>query len=307
MYDKKTLIVIIVLLVIFIPLAIIGTYMHINNKDDDIEIDDNPNHEFIYNDKVYFYYNNELMNTYPCTNCSNVVTTINDIEYHTNYYKYGNEEIEPIINSVQAIFSEGDKIIIYDYNLKVKLAEYDAIKTYNIANSNNLIFAQIGDVWRVIQLGENGVTSVLDNNFDYVALPNHLTSDNILDGSKIIVNNDDVWQIVDINNNNAIITVNEEIVDFNDNYYITYNDGYHIYNYNGDELFSNIIKSYVATVENYTLIVSNINNLLLYRDSSNTIDQNITLPNYQEIDFVKNNNGIDIMLDGNLYDSIALN
>lgn len=307
MYDKKTLIVIIVLLVIFIPLAIIGTYMHINNKDDDIEIDDNPNHEFIYNDKVYFYYNNELMNTYPCTNCSNVVTTINDIEYHTNYYKYGNEEIEPIINSVQAIFSEGDKIIIYDYNLKVKLAEYDAIKTYNIANSNNLIFAQIGDVWRVIQLGENGVTSVLDNNFDYVALPNHLTSDNILDGSKIIVNNDDVWQIVDINNNNAIITVNEEIVDFNDNYYITYNDEYHIYNYNGDELFSNIIKSYVATVENYTLIVSNINNLLLYRDSSNTIDQNIILPNYQEIDFVKNNNGIDIMLDGNLYDSIALN
>ena len=119
MYDKKTLVVIIVLLVIFVPLAVIGTYRHINNQDDNVVIDDNPNHEFIYNNKVYFYYNNELINTYPCNNCSNVVTTINDTEYHTNYYKYGTEEIEPIISSVQAIFTEGDKIIIYDYNLNV--------------------------------------------------------------------------------------------------------------------------------------------------------------------------------------------
>ncbi len=306
MYDKKTLVVIIVLLVIFAPLAVIGTYRHINNQDDNVVIDDNPNHEFIYNNKVYFYYNNELINTYPCNNCSNVVTTINDTEYHTNYYKYGTEEIEPIISSVQAIFTEGDKIIIYDYNLNVKLAEYDAIKTYNIANTNNLMFAQIGDVWRVIQLSENGIVAVLDSNFNYVALPNHLTSDHILDGSKIIVNNDDVWQIVDVLENNALITVNEEIVDFNDDYYITYTDGYHIYNYNGEEIFSNIIKSYVATIDNYTLIVSNINNLLVYRDSSNTITQNITLPNYEEIDFVKSDNGIDIMLDGNLHNTIAL-
>ena len=80
----------------------------------------------------------------------------------------------------------------------------------------------------------------------------------------------------------------------------------YIYNYNGEEIFSNIIKSYVATIDNYTLIVSNINNLLVYRDSSNTITQNITLPNYEEIDFVKSDNGIDIMLDGNLHNTIAL-
>ena len=305
MYDKKTLIVIIILLAIFTPLAVIGTYFHFS-KEDNVVVDDNPNHEFIYNNKVYFYYNNELINSYPCNNCSNVATTINDIKYHTNYYKYGTEEIEPIISSVAAIFTEGDKIIIYDYNLDIKLAQYDAIKTYNISNTNNLMFVQIGDIWRVIQISENGIVALIDNNFDYVAIPNHLTNDYILDSSKIIVNNDDVWQIIDVLNNNALITVNEEIVDFNDLYYITYTDGYHIYNYNNEEIFSNIIKDYVATIDDYTLIVSNINNLLVYKGSSNTIAQNITLPNYEEIDFVKSTNGVDIMLDGNLHDTIAL-
>ena len=306
MYDKKTLIVIIILLAIFTPLAVIGTYFHFSKEDNVVVVDDNPNHEFIYNNKVYFYYNNELINSYPCNNCSNVTTTINDIKYHTNYYKYGTEEIEPIISSVAAIFTEGDKIIIYDYNLDIKLAQYDAIKTYNISNTNNLMFVQIGDIWRVIQISENGIVAIIDNNFDYVAIPNHLTNDYILDSSKIIVNNDDVWQIIDVLENNALITVNEEIIDFNDLYYITYTDGYHIYNYNNEEIFSNIIKDYVATIDDYTLIVSNINNLLVYKGSSNTIAQNITLPNYEEIDFVKSTNGIDIMLDGNLHDTIAL-
>ena len=41
MYDKKTLVVIIILLIIFLPMAIIGTYRHFTNNED-VVIDDNP-------------------------------------------------------------------------------------------------------------------------------------------------------------------------------------------------------------------------------------------------------------------------
>ena len=113
MYDKKTLWVIIVLLVISVSLATIGTYRHFTNTDVPL-VDDNPNHEFIYNNKVYFYYNDELISTYDCSNCSIAITTIDDTQYHTNYYENGSESLNPIINSVQAIFSENDKVIVYD-------------------------------------------------------------------------------------------------------------------------------------------------------------------------------------------------
>ena len=306
MYDKKTLWVIIVLLVISVSLATIGTYRHFTNTDVPL-VDDNPNHEFIYNNKVYFYYNDELISTYDCSNCSIAITTIDDTQYHTNYYKNGTESLNPIINSVQAIFSENDKVIVYDYNLQRVMREFEAIKTYNIANNNNLIMLKSNNLWQVYQLSEGGLALLMDESFDYVAIPNHMTDDNILDASNIITKNGDNWQIFDVVNNNVLTTTTEEIVDFNEYYYIAYNENYHIYNYNNIEILDNILKKYVAIIDNYTLVVTDVNTLLIYEDNSTTSIDSRTLPSYQDIDFVKSANGIDIILDGNLHDTIALN
>lgn len=304
MYDKKTLVVIIILLIIFLPMAIIGTYRHFTNNED-VVIDDNPDKELIYNNKVYFYYNDELINTYNCSNCSEVVTTIDDTEYHTNYYKYGTDTFGGVINSVIAVFTENDKITFYNYVLNRNINTFDAIKTYNIANNNNYLFVLNNNKWQVFQNSDSGIISALNGSYDYIAIPNHLTDDFILDSSKIIVNNDNVWQVIEVSSNTSLVTANEEIVDFNDYYYITYTDGYHIYNYNGEEIFGNIIKSHIATIDDYTIIVSN-NTILIYEATSTTSLNTLTLPNYEEIDFVKSDKGIDIMLDGNLHDTIAL-
>ena len=87
MYDKLTSKIIIVLLVIFIPLSIIGL---LNHKEDSLQtIDENPNKEVFYNNKVYFYQGDELLGTYICQNCKKTETVIDDSNYHTNYYKYG--------------------------------------------------------------------------------------------------------------------------------------------------------------------------------------------------------------------------
>ena len=61
MQDKKTLITIIVLLAIFLPAAIFGTYHSLNQEEEKgVVVDDNPNHDVLYNGKVYFYLNNTL-------------------------------------------------------------------------------------------------------------------------------------------------------------------------------------------------------------------------------------------------------
>ena len=302
MYDKKTLIVIIILLVIFVPLAFIGTYRHFTNNEDIIG-DDNPNHEFIYNDKVYFYYNNELLGTYDCSNCSNVVTTIDDTEYHTNYYRNGTDEFNPILSRTMAVFREGDKINFYAIGTNMTV-QYDAIKNYNVANSNNLLMVQRDNLWQIIRVDSSGAINVLDGSYDYVAIPNHMEN-NILNSDYLITKSGDNWQIFDVNNNTNIITTNREIVDFNDYYYITYDNSYQLFDYNNVEVFANIVKNDIRILENYVFLVRD-NLLLVYENDSTNIFSNVTIPTYQTIDFSLNDTNIDIMIDGNLYQSIAL-
>ena len=302
MYDKKTLIVIIILLVIFVPLAFIGTYRHFTNNEDIIG-DDNPNHEFIYNDKVYFYYNNELLGTYDCSNCSNVVTTIDDTEYHTNYYRNGTDEFNPILSRTMAVFREGDKINFYAIGTNMTV-QYDAIKNYNVANSNNLLMVQRDNLWQIIRVDSSGAINVLDGSYDYVAIPNHMEN-NILNSDYLITKSGDNWQIFDVNNNTNIVTTNREIVAFNDYYYITYDNGYQLFDYNNVEVFANIVKNDIRILENYVFLVRD-NLLLVYENDSTNIYSNVTIPTYQTIDFELNDTSIDIMIDGNLYQSIAL-
>ena len=302
MYDKKTLIVIIILLVIFVPLAFIGTYRHFTNNEDIIG-DDNPNHEFIYNDKVYFYYNNELLGTYDCSNCSNVVTTIDDTEYHTNYYRNGTDEFNPILSRTMAVFREGDKINFYAIGTNMTV-QYDAIKNYNVANSNNLLMVQRDNLWQIIRVDSSGAINVLDGSYDYVAIPNHMEN-NILNSDYLITKSGDNWQIFDVNNNTNIVTTNREIVDFNDYYYITYDNSYQLFDYNNVEVFANIVKNDIRILENYVFLIRD-DLLLVYENDSTNIYGNVTIPTYQTIDFELNDTSIDIMIDGNLYQSIAL-
>ena len=302
MYDKLTSKIIIVLLVIFVPLSIIG----ILNRKDEMQntVDENPNKETFYNNKVYFYNANELLGTYSCLDCKKTETIIDDTNYHTNYYKYGTEELKTVQNSILAIFNEGDKIEFYNIVSQKKTMEFDAIKTYNISNNNNLYFGKIANFWQIIEITEEGVKSAVLDSFDYVAIPNHIEN-NILNSDKLIVRKNNNWEILDITNNKSIITNINEIVDFNDYYYIVYNNGYQILTYNNIEILPNLIKNYVATVGDYLFIVSNGNTLFIYKENNLTNYETMTLPEYTEIDFINSDEGIKIMLDKNLYQTIA--
>lgn len=305
MYDKKTLVVIIVLLVIFVPLAVIGTYQHITKEEQ--EIAENVNHEFIFNNRVYFYVDDNLVGTYECSNCATVEPIVDDENYHTNYYKYGTLDFDEILSPSLAMFKEGDKIIVYNIVLNMKLnVLYDAIKTYGVKNSNNLILAQNGSSWQALTLNETGLVTAISGTYDYIGIPSHIIDD-VLDSSKVIVKSGNNWQIIDVNNNESIVLSNQEIVDFNDNYYVVYSDAYRIYNAsNNMEVLDNIVKKHVAMIGDYILVVTDTNNLLVYENNNLNTFETYTLPAFEDIYFTITDNNLNVILDGNLQESIAL-
>ena len=112
MKDKKTLITIIVLLVIFLPIGLVGTIKHFSlpkQLDNGIE---NPDKEFIHNNKVYFYIGDKLMSTYECSTCSIADTVIDDSKYHTNYYKGDDLVLSGVINNFFSVFKKDNNYVL---------------------------------------------------------------------------------------------------------------------------------------------------------------------------------------------------
>lgn len=302
MKDKKTLITIIVLLVIFLPIGVFGTIKSFSATKPDVK-DDNPNKEFKYNNKLYFYYNDKLLSTYECSTCTLASSSIDDINYHTNYYKSENNELASVINEYYGLFKENDNIILYNLVNSKKIDAYKSIKNYNIDATSKFAITEKSNGMGVIFFDLS--SSPIPNEYEYISLPAHII-DNKLDTSKFIVKKDNMWSIISANKEVDVAQIIDEIVDFNDNYYITYaNDTYHVYDRNNIEYLENLPKTNVYGVGKYIFVLNN-NQLFIYENCLSPVIKIMELPNYNSIYFYQNNNKIDIMIDGNLQETLEL-
>ena len=302
MKDKKTLITIIVLLVIFLPIGVFGTIKSFSATKPDVK-DDNPNKEFKYNNKLYFYYNDKLLSTYECSSCTLASSSIDDINYHTNYYKSENNELASVINEYYGLFKENDNIILYNLVNSKKIDAYKSIKNYNIDATSKFAITEKSNGMGVIFFDLS--SSTIPNEYEYISLPAHII-DNKLDTSKFIVKKENMWSIISANKEVDVAPIIDEIVDFNDNYYITYaNDTYHVYDRNNIEYLENLPKTNVYGVGKYIFVLNN-NQLFIYENCLSPVIKIMELPNYNSIYFYQNNNKIDIMIDGNLQETLEL-
>lgn len=302
MKDKKTLITIIVLLVIFLPIGVFGTIKSFSATKPDVK-DDNPNKEFKYNNKLYFYYNDKLLSTYECSTCTLASSSIDDINYHTNYYKSENNELASVINEYYGLFKDNDNIILYNLVNSKKIDAYKSIKNYNIDATSKFAITEKSNGMGVIFFDLS--SSPIPNEYEYISLPAHII-DNKLDTSKFIVKKDNMWSVISANKEVDVAPIIDEIVDFNDNYYITYaNDTYHVYDRNNIEYLENLPKTNVYGVGKYIFVLNN-NQLFIYENCLSPVIKIMELPNYNSIYFYQNNNKIDIMIDGNLQETLEL-
>lgn len=301
MKDKKTLITIIVLLVIFLPCSIIGTIKHFDMKKGKI-VDDNINKEFIYNNKLYFYDNDKLLSTYACNTCKKASNKYSDIK-NTNYYKFGIKEIEPVLTNMFGIFEENGKTLLYNLTGGNVLDSYDEVINYGISSTSKFLINKKDNKWGILFLDFSNNT--ITNEYDYIALPAHLNN-NVLDSSKFIVSKNNLWYILKEDGTLFKEATPKEIVDFNEEYYITYDGSYHIMDYNNVEYLQFLSKKGVYAVGKYIFIESNNNLLLVYEKCDDSLRQQVVLPDHESIYFNVIDNAIEIILDQKLFQKLDL-
>jgi hypothetical protein len=289
-YKKGALIIIIVLLLIVLPCTVIGIVYH--SKNSSIE---NPNKEFYYDNKLYFYDNNgDLIGKYECMfkNCGYANEVIEDDNYGINYYQSTGNYSNIIDNRYVFIADYKDEqtmVNLYDIKNDTSVSTYKLFKNYSIGIVNNYYIVEtITGLYGVIKIDKDSVENVLPFTYEYIALQNDLDLEqNKLSADSFIVKKDNKWYLTDINSAEFTEKMDTPIIAFDATTFITKDEYYSLYNYNGSlrlngtYTYLNYISKYIEVKDvnnNYYILdsstlslVSNLYNL----DENSTIDTKI--------------------------------
>ncbi len=264
--NKMVLPVIIILLIIFLPLTVIGSYKNLS-KGTSLE---NPGKEHKYNNKLFYYdKTGKLLGTYECTSseCDDAKTEIDD---ETNdFYKEGDKNDIGVFNTDNVFIKDGDKIYLYSLGTKIKLLTVNLLKDYNIdIEGNYLIVKNEENLYGLFDL--NAGNFKIKPSYDYMALANKIKDDKLV-SDKIIVKKLNGYFLIDAEDNSLTDTFGVPIYDYNDKYIISKNnDIYTFYKYTGENVLSDLtVKNY----ENYEdlMIITTVNNELYIYDVQNEV------------------------------------
>ena len=293
--NKFVLPIIIIFLLFFLPLSIYGIY---SNKNSILSID-NPNHEHKYNNKLYYYDDNDnLIGYYECLSedCDDAKTIIEDEK--NIYYDKGTNENIGLLSNNNVLISDNNIIKLYNLNSKVSILELKLIKNYNTTIDGNLLIVKnTEDKYGVMDL--NLVNYKIMPEYDYLAINNSFDGEKII-ASKLIAKKDDIYYLIDINNKKITADFNNNIYDYNDNIVVCNNDSkYMIYKYDGTKLldYQEIIK--INILKNEIIFQNRLGNIYIYDNELNNIiksyvpitsDMNYTYDVIDNTIEIKNNN-----------------
>ncbi len=311
---KSTLIVIIVLLVIFLPLAIFTTTMHMKDKNQVIE---NPNHEFFYNGKLYFYHNDELLGTYTCESddyCDYAISR-NNFSYELAEHKGETNEKIPLINNRYAFLMDASitqindaEIILYDLETKKELGKYTDVKNYGIGiDHNNYLVKNKNGLWGVLQFYD-GVNLKIPFTYDYIALADQIeVTTNLIMSDTFSVQKDGIWYLIDINNNKLTQDFNSAIFTYNKEYVITKQDNLmNLFTYNGNPVLSGTYK-YLNFCDKYLAVVDSSDVFyLLDLATKKEVTNRHMIKDTADLKFEVTNNRITIFSGEELIENVAI-
>ena len=234
-YKKGAFIITLVLLVITLPLAVIGIIFKANGSGE------NPNKEFYYDNKLYFYDKSEkLIGTYECQfkNCGYAKQIDKDDEYSINHYKSDSKQI--ITNNPNYAFisdykDEQGLIELRDIKQNKESSQYKSVKNYGIGIVNDYYIAEaISGTYGVIQLKNNKVENIIPFVYEYIALQNDVDLEqNKVSADTFIVSKDGKWMLIDKNQAEFTNASEHPIVAFDSSTYITKDENYNLYSYEG--------------------------------------------------------------------------
>ena len=271
--NKMVLPVIIILLIIFLPLTVIGSYKSLS-KGTSLE---NPSKEHKYNNKL-FYYDSEgkLLGTYECTSsdCDDAQTEIDD--EINDFYKEGDKNDIGVFNTDNVFIKDNDKIYLYSLGTKIKLLTLNMLKNYNSdIEGNYLIVKNEENLYGLFDLNVGNFK--IKPSYDY---------------------------LIDKDDNSLTSTFGVPIYDYNDNLIISKNnDIYSFYTYNGDNILSDLsINNYEYFNDYIIILTSSSNEIIIYNSKSGTIEKRYTPIETDSLSYEINDNQIIIKNNGNEFD-----
>lgn len=301
--NKFVLPILIIFLLFFLPLSIYGIY---SNKNSILSID-NPNHEHKYNNKLYYYDDNDnLIGYYECLSedCDDAKTIIEDEK--NIYYDKGTNENIGLLSNNNVFISDNNIIKLYNLNSKVSILELKLIKNYNTTIDGNLLIVKnTEDKYGVMDL--NLVNYKIMPEYDYLAINNSFDGEKII-ASKLIAKKDDIYYLIDINNKKITADFNNNIYDYNDNIVVCNNDSkYMIYKYDGTKLldYQEIIK--INILKNEIIFQNRLGNIYIYDNELNNIIKSY-VPITSDINYTYDviDNSIEIKNNNVLYDTYLI-
>ncbi len=279
--DKKGLFVsIIILLVLFGSATFVGVYYknfkvadnNNQNSISTIEIKPNPNHEFYFDNKLYFYDEKDiLVGVYPCqySYCDNAENTIDDNSYSLNYdnseYIKGNSLINNRYIFVSDTSSEEEKnAILYDLKENKLLATYTAKKEYQTSITNNIYFVKsVNGLWGALNINDK-VSVLIKLQYEYIGLLNKKENEQLM-ADTFVVKNEDKWAI--ISNEEVLLSkyISEQIHNYNEWAIETLSNGeFNLYDYEGVAFNDEYRYKLILFDRNYMEFITTTNKLFIY-------------------------------------------
>lgn len=225
---------------------------------------DNPNHEFFYKGKLWFYTESgTLLGTYTCetSNCGYATSTYDDKKYLIDSYEPTDQELTLPLQSIVFLTDQNEpepkKYFLYDIEKQIpnKSLIFSSVKNYGKGIEDSIYIVENEQhKYGVVQV-TNQMTPLIPFQYDFIGLPNQLNEDGKMIADAFIVKQGDVWSIISRNNTSLTTPMDGQIINFQKDNIILAKDGiYTLVDYQGNEVIDQEFKklSYTGKFLNCT-------------------------------------------------------
>jgi len=209
--------------------------------------------------------NDNVIGTYTCldedTEKCYVAYFSNEDDFDTaKYVDQKSKEIvqrSKIYENRYVFIYDDEKTLLYDLNSDEVFDEYEIVKSSS--SENNLVaLKDLDGKYGLLELTSEEVITVLDFAYDFVGIVESEDAFVVKEGSDSY--------LVDKNGNNLTSKYPGEIKSFSEKYVAVYNEGYSLYDYEGNNVFDEIFE-FIDFEDEYIFIVKDNKKMYIYDEN----------------------------------------
>ncbi len=312
--QKTAMIIIVLLFVILFPIGALSVFSKATTVKEN-EQNKNPNHEFHYDGKLWFYTKDVLLGTYTCEtpNCNYAIGSYDDSKYHIESYEPEDNELTLPLQSMVFLTDNnlGEKQSIFLYDIASSKANktitFHSVKNYGKGIADYLyIVENDNQKFGVIQV--NGqMNPIIPFQYDFIGLTSNINEDGKIDSDIFVVRQGNSWNL--INRENAVLTsgITGEIVNYSEKNIIVVNDGsYSLVDYQNNALIDELFKKLSYTGKYLNCYDEEGDFYIMDLDKNLVLGNKISVKDSDKVSTILNDNKIEVYVNSKLKNTIML-